>query len=41
LKKDEEAKEIASNPQLENEKKLDLSFKEGQTIKINIGVCFE
>jgi len=37
LKKDEEAKEIAKNPQLENEKKLDLSFKEGQTIKINIG----
>jgi hypothetical protein len=23
---------------LDNEKKLDLSFKEGQTIKINIGV---
>lgn len=37
LKKDEEAKITASNPQIENEKKLDLSFKEGQTIKINIG----
>ena len=38
LKKDEIAKEIALNPTIENEKKLDLSFKEGQTIKINIGV---
>lgn len=37
LKKDEE---MAKNPPLEDEKKLDLSFKEGQTIKINIGVCF-
>lgn len=37
LKKDEEAKINAANPQLVNEKKLDLSFKEGQTIKINIG----
>jgi hypothetical protein len=35
LKKDEE---MAKNPPLEDEKKLDLSFKEGQTIKINIGV---
>jgi hypothetical protein len=35
LKKDEE---IAKAPPLENEKKLDLGFKEGQTIKINIGV---
>lgn len=34
LKKDEE---MAKNPTLEDEKKLDLSFKEGQTIKINIG----
>ncbi|CAF1043876.1 unnamed protein product [Brachionus calyciflorus] len=34
LKKDEE---MAKQPPLENEKKLDLSFKEGQTIKINIG----
>ena len=40
LKKDEEAKITASNPQIENEKKLDLSFKEGQTIKINIGVRY-
>jgi hypothetical protein len=41
LKKDEE---LAKAPPLDNEKKLDLSFKEGQTIKINIGVslfCFE
>lgn len=42
LKKDEELKESAAkNPNgngLDNEKKLDLSFKEGQTIKINIGV---
>merc|ERR1719350_423531 len=37
LKKDEEAKINSSNPMPENEKKLDLSFKEGQTIKINIG----
>lgn len=37
LKKDEEAKNIAQHPELETEKKLDLSFKEGQTIKINIG----
>ena len=29
---------MAKNPPLEDEKKLDLSFKEGQTIKINIGV---
>ena len=28
---------MAKNPPLEDEKKLDLSFKEGQTIKINIG----
>ena len=34
LKKEEE---LAKNPPVENEKKLDLSFKEGQTIKINIG----
>lgn len=34
MKKDEE---LAKNPPLEDEKKLDLSFKEGQTIKINIG----
>ena len=34
MKKDEE---LAKNPPLEEEKKLDLSFKEGQTIKINIG----
>jgi hypothetical protein len=38
LKKDQELKEISKNPpNPENEKKLDLSFKEGQTIKINIG----
>ena len=35
LKKEEE---LSKNPPIENEKKLDLSFKEGQTIKINIGV---
>jgi hypothetical protein len=35
LKKDEE---LAKAPALADEKKLDLSFKEGQTIKINIGV---
>ena len=35
LKKDEES---AKQTPIENEKKLDLSFKEGQTIKINIGV---
>ena len=35
LKKDEE---LAKAPPIEDEKKLDLSFKEGQTIKINIGV---
>ena len=29
---------MAKNPPLEDEKKLDLSFKEGQTIKINLGV---
>lgn len=34
LKKDEE---MAKQPPLESEKKLDLSFKDGQTIKINIG----
>lgn len=34
LKKDEE---LAKNPPIEDTKKLDLSFKEGQTIKINIG----
>jgi hypothetical protein len=38
LKKTEEAAAAANNPSLEPEKKLDLSFKEGQTIKINIGV---
>ena len=37
LKKEEE---LAKNTPMENEKKLDLSFKEGQTIKINIGVNF-
>lgn len=37
LKKDEE---LAKQPPLDTEKKLDLSFKEGQTIKINIGVFF-
>ncbi len=31
---------MAKNPTLVDEKKLDLSFKEGQTIKINIGVIF-
>jgi hypothetical protein len=37
IKKEEE---LAKNPPVMNEKKLDLSFKEGQTIKINIGVSF-
>ena len=37
MKKDEE---LAKNPPVEDTKKLDLSFKEGQTIKINIGVSF-
>jgi hypothetical protein len=37
LKKEEE---LAKNPPIENEKKLDLGFKEGQTIRINIGVRF-
>jgi adaptin ear-binding coat-associated protein 1/2 len=40
LKKDEELLKNPSAAMLDNEKKLDLSFKEGQTIKINIGVSF-
>ena len=33
---EQEAKQTANNPLGQNQPKLDLSFKEGQTIKINL-----
>jgi hypothetical protein len=34
-----QSKEAANQPIVDDGKKLDLKFKEGQTITINIGVC--
>ena len=34
-----QAQEAANAPPVDDSKKLDLSFKDGQTITINIGVC--